>query len=129
MAGGNHDAAVKAIEPRDERNGRGRRDMEKVRIRAGRGQPADERILEHIAGTAGILADDDARAGVVAIAALALAVVPAEKASHPVGMVSGQLLVRFSAESVRSEILAHGDCLLRIDFFGIGMVDFCPPTK
>ena len=117
MAGGNHDAAVKAIEPRDERDGRGRRDMEKVRIRAGRGQPADERILEHIAGTAGILADDDARAGVVAIAALALAVVPAEKASHPVGMVSGQLLVRFSAESVRSEILAHGDCLLRIDFF------------
>jgi hypothetical protein len=34
-------------------------------------------------------------------------------------MVSGQLLVRFSAESVRSEILAHNGRLLRfrVDFW------------
>ena len=112
MAGGNHDAAVKAIKPRDERNGRGRGDVEEVRIRAGRGQPADERILEHIAGTAGILADDDARAGVVAIATLALAVVPAEKAPHAVGMVSGQINARFPTEAIGSKILSHS-CLPR----------------
>ena len=62
VAGADHHAAVKALGAGHIGHaGRGG-DVQQVSVRAGGGKPCAQRILQHIAGGAGILADDHARA-------------------------------------------------------------------
>ena len=84
--------------------------MEHIRVRAGRGQTRDDSIFKHIAGTAGILADDDAR-----LSALARAVIPADEFTDLISMFAGQVYIGFAAEAVRTEILTHIQFLSRSD--------------
>lgn len=81
--------------------------MQQVGICAGSSQTSDQTILEHIRATAGILANDDAGRLVVAVALAQCIVVPAEEATHLVGMVSGQINTSFTTEAISSKILSH----------------------
>ena len=63
-----HYAAVENILPRDVRNARRCRDVEHIRVGAGRGEPRRYRVFKHIARKTRILADDYARL-VIAVAA------------------------------------------------------------
>ena len=81
--------------------------MEEVRVSAGSGESAYERILEHIAGKTGVLADDNACGSIVALAAPEFSVIPADKASYFERMVSSEVLVCSASESVCTKILTH----------------------
>ena len=74
--------------------------MKQVSIRAGGGYPGTDGIFEHIAGTAGILADHDVRM-------MLPAVVPPEKAPDFIGVNGGQIFVGFPAKAVGSKIFCH----------------------
>ena len=54
-----------------------------------------------------ILANDDAGRLVVSIALAQCIVVPAEEATHLVGMVSGQINTSFTTEAISSKIPTH----------------------
>lgn len=84
MRRGNHHAAIKIIHAGDICDARRRRHMKHIRIRAGSGQARNNRIFKHIAGTAGILADDHAR-----LSALARAIIPADELADPIRMFAG----------------------------------------
>ncbi len=77
MAGGDHDAALKALGPDHVGDGGGGGDVEQIRVRPGGHQSAHQAVLKHIAAAAGVLADDDAGGAVAAAAAAELGVVPA----------------------------------------------------
>ena len=74
--------------------------MQQIGVCPGRGQAGAERIFKHVAGTAGVLADDDLRL-------MLPSVVPAEIASDAEGVIDGQVFVGFTAKTIRSEILSH----------------------
>ena len=107
MAGGDHDAAVEIVHTGNICHGGRGGDMQHVRIRAGGHNTGNQRILKHIAGAAGILADHDAGLGLVPCAALLLAKIPAQKAADLIGVIRRQIHIRFTAEAIGSEILAH----------------------
>ena len=104
VARGDHDPAVEIIHARDIRNGGRRRDVQHIGIRPRRRDPGNERIFKHIARTAGILADDDAR---TLAAFLLLPVIPAQKAADLIGMICREPQIGFPAEAVRSKIFSH----------------------
>ena len=107
---GNHDAAVKAVHARHIRNARRGRNVKHIRIRAGRGQACNQCVFKHIAGAAGILANDDA-----CLSALARAVIPADEFTDFISMFAGQIHIGFASEAVRTKILSHIRCLSRSD--------------
>ena len=102
VGGGDHDAAVEVVHPRDVGDGGGGGDVHDVGVGAAGHQAGAERVFEHVAGAAGVLADDD-----LGLLAEARAVVPAEVAADLDGVLEGQVLVGFPAEAVGSEIFAH----------------------
>ena len=59
VGGADHDPGIRAVGLREIRDGRGRGRTEQPHIGPGRGQPGFERGLEHVAGDAGVLADED----------------------------------------------------------------------
>ena len=102
VAGGDHDAAVKVVHAGDVgHRGRGG-DVHDVGVRAGGHQARAQRVLEHVGGPAGVLADDH-----LALLALARAVVPAQEAADLDRVLKRQRLVGFAAEAVRAEIFSH----------------------
>ena len=107
VAGRDHDAAVEVIHPGDVGHAGGGGDVQQVGIRPRSHQSADQRILEHIAGAAGVLADHDARRIVVAIALAQHAVVPAEETADLVGVVCGEFNVGFTTEAVGAKVFSH----------------------
>ena len=110
MGGGDHDAAVEILRPANVGHGRGGGDVQQVGIGTGGHQAAHQAVLEHVAGAAGSLADDDVGWTVGAAAALQLGVVPAQKPTDPECMVSGQSHSGIPPEAVRSKIYAHNLC-------------------
>ena len=60
VTGGNHDAAIKVVHPGNVGHGGRGGDVEHIGVRAGSHQARHQRIFKHVAGTAGVLADDDA---------------------------------------------------------------------
>ncbi len=102
-----HDAAVELVGVGDPGHaGRGG-DVEHVGVRAAGRQARDQRVFKHVAGTAGVLADDDLRVLPVAGKAPLLGIVPAQEAPHLVGMVRRQCNVGLPPEAVGAEIFAH----------------------
>ena len=81
--------------------------MEQIGIGTGSHQAAHQAILKHIAGAAGILADDNAGRLVGTGTMLQLAIVPAQETTNLKSMVCGQIAVGLSAEAVRSKIFTH----------------------
>ena len=100
VAGGDHDAAVKIVGTGDVGHAGRAGHMQQESVRTGGSQARTESGLIHIAGAAGILADDDLRTVIPPI-------VPAEIAADLESMIHGQVLVGLSPESVRTEILSH----------------------
>ena len=111
VAGGDHNAAVEAVGPGHIGHRGGGGHVQQIGIGTGGHQAAYQAVLKHIAGPAGILADDDPGRLIGAAPALQLAVVPAQKTAHPKGVVSGEGAVGFPAEAVSSEILSHNSSL------------------
>ena len=107
MAGRDHDATIKIIHTGDISHGWGGRDMKQVSICTGSGQTCDQAVLEHIRAAAGVLANDDACRLVVAVALTQSVIVPAQKTTNLVGVVSGQRDPSFATEAIGSKILSH----------------------
>ena len=78
--------------------------MQEVHIRARGREPCRERILEHIARAARVLADCNLAARAVRVF---LSVVPAEIPSHLIGVHRRELNIGLAAKAVCSKILAH----------------------
>ena len=62
--------------------------MEQISIRAGRYQTADQAVFKHVAGAAGILADDDSGRTVCAGTPFQLGIIPAQETTDFKRMVS-----------------------------------------
>ena len=77
--------------------------MQKIDVRAGSGEACGQRVLQHIAAAAGVLADSDLCSSVFA----AGPVIPAEIAAHLEGLLCRQIHICLSAETVCSKISAH----------------------
>ncbi len=67
VGGGDHHAEVAAHRPGQHRHRRRRRRAEQQHVHADRGEAGDHRVFDHVAGKAGVLADDDAVAIVAAL--------------------------------------------------------------
>ena len=112
VAGGDHDATVKAHFARDIRNrGRGR-DVQQVRLRAGGGQAPDQRVLEHVARSPRVLAHRDAHGTSLPRFSILLLKVPSKEAPDLVRMLRRELDVRLAPEAVGSKILSHLSLIL-----------------
>ena len=112
MAGRDHNAAVKIIHAGNVGHAGGGGDVEQVGICAGSGQARHQAVLEHIAGTAGVLANDDTGRLVIAVALTQGVIVPAQKTTNLVGMICGQSDSSLATETVSSKILSHYSFLL-----------------
>ena len=106
MAGRDHNATVKVIHAGDVSHRRGGSDMEQVGICTGSSQTSNQAILEHIGAAASVLANDDAGRLVVAVALTQGVVVPAQKTTNLVGVVSGQRDSGFATEAIGPKILS-----------------------
>ena len=82
--------------------------MEHIGVRPGGGEACHQRVLKHIAGAAGVLADDHAGRLPAPLPALHLAVVPAQESADFVGVVGGEVHIGLSPEAVGAKILTHG---------------------
>ena len=100
VACGDHDAAVEVIRPCDVGHARRAGDVQEIGVRAGGGKTRAERRLKHIAGAAGVLADNY-------LCLMLPAVVPAEVTADFESMVNRQIDIGLSAKAVGSEIFAH----------------------
>jgi len=107
MAGRDHDTAIKVIYAGNVCHRRGGSDVQQVGVCAGCGQASDQTVLEHIGTATGVLADDDAGRLIVAVALAQGVVVPAQKTTHLVGVVSGQINASFTTEAIGSKIFSH----------------------
>ena len=107
MAGRDHNAAVKVIHAGDVGYRRRSGDVQQVGICAGSGQTSHQTILEHIRAAAGVLTDDDTGRLVVAVALTQNVIIPAQKTTNLIGMVSGQRDSGFATEAISPKILSH----------------------
>ena len=107
MAGRDHDTAIEVIHTGDVGHGGRSSDMEQVGVCARSSQTGHQTILEHIGTAAGILANDDAGRLVVAVTLTQSVVVPAQKTTNLVGVVSGQRDSSFATEAVSSKVFSH----------------------
>ena len=107
VAGRDHDATVEVVDAGDVSHRRGGSDMEQVGICTGSGQTCDQAVLEHIRATAGILTNDDACRVIITVALTQSVIIPAQKTTNLVGVVSGQINTSFTTEAIGSKILSH----------------------
>ena len=107
VAGGDHNAAVKAIHPCHIGNRGCCSHVEQVGISAGSHQSAHQRILKHVAGTTGVLADNNAGRFIYAAAALAFGIIPTEKSTDGIGVIRGQPHIGLPTEAVGSKVFCH----------------------
>ena len=105
MAGRNHNATVEVVHAGDVGHTGCSSDVQQVGICAGSGQTCNQTILEHIGAAASVLANDDAGRLVVAVALTQGVVVPAQKTTNLVGVVSGQRDSGFATEAIGPKIL------------------------
>lgn len=106
MAGRNHDTTIKVVHTSNIGHRRSSGDMKQVSICAGGGQACDQAVLEHIRAAAGVLANYNACRLVVAVALTQGVVVPAQKTTNLVGVVSGQRDSGFATEAIGPKILS-----------------------
>ena len=79
VGGGDHNTAVKILGTAHIGNGGCGGNMEQISIRAGGNQSTHQAVLKHIAGTPGILTDNNLGRRIRTAAALQLGIVPAQK--------------------------------------------------
>ena len=109
VAGGDHNAAVKAVHLGDIGHAGGGSDPHEIYIRSGGSDAGSKGEFQHIAGAAGVLADDDA--GTLTVHGLPV-IIPAQEKTYLVGVICCQCDVGLAPETVCSEILAHVSTLL-----------------
>ncbi len=80
-----------------------------VGVRAARHKTGAERVLKHIGGTAGVLADN-----YLCLFVHIGAEIPAQEAADLYGVIKGEVFVGFASEAVGSEILSHQSAFLSI---------------
>ena len=107
VAGRDHDAAVEIIHPGDVGHRRRSSDVEQISICTRCRQASDQTVFEHIRTTTGVLADDNACRFVIAVTLTQSIVIPTQKTTNLVGMVSGQSDSSFTTEAIGSKILSH----------------------
>ena len=107
MAGRDHDTAVKAIGTGNISHRRRCCHVEKISIRSGRHQSANQRILKHIAGTSGILADHDPGRSRLPRSSAQFIIIPSQKTSDLKCMIRRQRNTRFSTEAICTKIFSH----------------------
>ena len=107
MAGRDHDTAIEVIHTGNISHGGRGGDMEQVGVCARSSQTGHQTIFEHIGATTSVLTDDDASRFVIAVTLTQGVVVPAQKTTHLVGVVSGQINASFTTEAIGSKILSH----------------------
>ena len=107
MAGRDHNATVKVIHAGDVSHRRRGGDVQQVGICAGGSQTCNQTILEHIRAAAGILANDDAGRLTVAVTLAESIVIPAQKTTNLLGVVSGQRDPSFATEAIGSKVFSH----------------------
>ena len=124
VAGGDHNTAVKFIHPGHIGHRGGGGHVKQIRIGTGGSKTCHQSILKHIAGAAGILADNHSGRLRILGPALQFPIVPAQKTSHLKSMVRSEIHIGFAAEAVSSKILAHRNTpLLFGDDLAAGFVD------
>ena len=107
VAGGDHDAAVKIIHTGDVgHTGRGG-DVQQIGICTRSGQTSHETVLEHIAGAAGILTNDNAGRIRIAVAFPEHVVVPAQETAYLIGMICSQSDSGFATEAICTKVFSH----------------------
>ena len=99
----NHDPAVKVIQADAEGNGRRRCHMEQVSIRPRSDKARAQRIFKHIAGSSGILSNDNLCLAILML----LSIVPAQKTPDLKCMLDIQCHIRLPAKSICSKVLSH----------------------
>ena len=107
VTGRDHDAAIKIIHPGNVGNTGRSGDVEQVGICTGCGQACDQTVFEHIGAAAGVLADYDTGRLIVAVALAQSIVIPAQKTTNLIGMVSSQSDSCLPTEAISSKILSH----------------------
>ena len=115
VAGGDHHTAVEIIHPGHIGHGGGGGDVEQISVCAGSGKTGGQSVLKHITGAAGVLADDHLCPLIIAGSLPELIVVPAQKTAYLEGMVSGQIHIGFSTETVSTKIFTHKGELLSLN--------------
>ena len=85
MGGADHHTAVKAVGAGHVGDRGGGGDVEQVDVRAGGGHACADGVLQHVAGTAGVLAHDD-------LGPVGATEVPAQEAADLIGVVGGEAL-------------------------------------
>jgi len=106
VAGRNHNATVEVVHAGDVGHTGCSSDVQQIGICAGSSQTSNQAILEHIGAAASVLANDDAGRLVVAVALTQGVVVPAQKTTNLVGVVSGQRDSGFATEAIGPKILS-----------------------
>ena len=107
MAGRDHDAAIKIIHPGNVGNTGRSGDVEQIGICTGSGQACNQTILEHIGAAAGILTDDDTGRLIVAVTLAQSVVIPTQKTTNLIGMVSSQSDSSLTTKAISSKIFSH----------------------
>ena len=102
VAGRNHDSTVKILRPCHIGYAWRRRNVKQIRICSGCRKSRNQRILEHVAASSGILSDHD-------LGLMILAIIPSKKPSHFECMFNRQYLIGFPAESICSKIFSHSN--------------------
>ena len=102
VAGGNHYAAVKVLGAGHIGHAGGGGHMGRNTSAPGGGQPAAQGVLQHIAGAAGVLADDHPGPF-----ALPFAIIPSQKTPHFESVFHGEVHIGLTPEAVGSKISAH----------------------
>ena len=101
VRGGDHHAEIAAHRARQHRHRRRRRRAEQQHVHADRGEAGDHRVFDHVAGEAGVLADDDA------VAILAALEQQAGRLADLHRQIGGDLGVGAAANAVGAEIPAR----------------------
>ena len=107
MAGRDHNTTVKAIGTGNISHRRRCCHVEKISIRSGRHQSANQRILKHIAGTSGILADHDPGCSRLSGPPAQFIIIPSQKTPDLKCMIRRQRNTRFSTEAICTKIFSH----------------------
>ena len=87
VAGRDHDATVKVIHTSNVSHRRRGRNVQQISICTRSSQPSDQTVLKHVRAAASVFANDNASRVGITIALTESVIIPAQKATHFIGMV------------------------------------------
>ena len=125
MAGRDHNTTVKAIGTGNISHRRRCCHVEKISIRSGRHQSANQRILKHIAGTSGILADHDPGCSRLSGPPAQFIIIPSQKTPDLKCMIRRQRNTRFPTEAICTKIFSHFSSPLCVNIYNLSHIWLC----